>query len=367
MQEPLDELHKTKLTLVAVILTVVGLALMITAKVFDTRWHWLGNLPVLEIGSTLFIAGFLSIALDYFDGKEKDARDTVRLGRAIDHKADALVRAALNGMVASVDNVAVLAADQQDRLITNGLTARLGDATFASEIYTDIRDQAIRASERWHDARVQIALSPLTMVRGSGEAAPSGPVAIPAEPTFVVTIRWEYTVVPTVATRHFACVSDKDEYRELAEDAGATSAWFMRLKEGVDPGSRQAYELVQFTVDGEDAPIRRAARKGGQTYSVTIGKEHVEAAEPVRVSYTYRALVSAASHVLHIDLEQPTRGIEVELAYGDTEITNVSVIDAIASSKAARVQRTPASVPGRSVTVEFDGWAFPRSGVSFVW
>lgn len=370
MHDPRTSLYKTKLTLLATLLSVAGLALMIAAKALASRpgWHWLTNLPISEIGSTLFVAGLLSIALDYFDGRDREERDTQRLGRAIENKAPTIVQAALDGMVASADHIAILSPDQQDQLIRNGLTARLTDADFAAEVYGDIRDQAIRAAERWHDAKVEIKLSPLPMGSGSSAAAPPPePSTVTPEPMFVVTVRWEYSVIPRHAVRRFVCVADKEEYRELTEDSGATSVWFMRPKNGILTGSREAFELVQFTVDGDEHPIRRSTRKDGQTYTVALGQPVMAADKPVMVSYTFRTLVSVASHVLNIDFEQPTRGIQVELDYGDVDIQTVSVIDSIASSKQARILRTPKTVPGRSVSVEFDGWAFPRSGVAFVW
>lgn len=369
MQDLRHRLYETKLTLLAVLLIAVGLALMVAAKSLSNRpgWHWMATLPVLEIGSTLFIAGLLSIALDYFDGQDREARDTERFGKAIENKAPAIVQAALDGMVASADNIAVLSVDEQDQLVRNGLAARLGDTEFASEVYADIRDQAVRAAERWHDAKVSVDLAPLPMGRGSTEAAPSSSAAPAREPMFVVTVRWEYTVVPKHPVRRFVCVADKQEYRELTQEPGATSVWFMRPKEGIQTGSREAFELVQFTVDGQERPIRRSARSDGQTYTVAVGRDVVTACKPVVVSYTFRTLVSVASHVLNIDLEQPTRGIQVELDYSDVDIQTVSVIDSIASSRQARITRSPKNVPGRTVNVEFDGWAFPRSGVAFVW
>lgn len=370
MRDPRLQLYRTKLTLLAVLLVVLGIGLMVGAKWLATRpgWRWLSTLPAVEIGSTLFIAGLLSIALNYFDGQDREVRDTERLGKAIENKAPAIVQAALDGMVASAGNVAVLSVGEQDQLIRNGLAARLGDAEFATEVYDDIRDQAVRAAERWYDAKVSVDLAPLSMDRGSGKAAPSTlDPRSDTEPMFVVTVRWEYTVVPKHPVRRFVCVADKQEYRELTQEPGATSIWFMRPKAGIVTGSREAFELVQFTVDGEERAIRRSARGDGQTYTVGLGRETISADQPVVVSYTFRTLVSVASHVLNIDLEQPTRGVQVQLDYGDVDIAQVSVIDSIASSRRARIIRTPAEVPGRAVRIEFDGWAFPRSGVTFVW
>jgi hypothetical protein len=181
-----------------------------------------------------------------------------------------------------------------------------------------------------------------------------------------VTVRWEYTVIPRHSTRRFVVVSDRDEYLDLMQDADGTSAWWYTPKGGISANNRSAFEVVQFSVDGEERPIRRTEKKSGQTYTISLGTA-VDADTPVRISYTYRTVTAERGHLLYIDIEQPTRGIEVELDYGDCDIERVSVLDLIASSRATRVERTPASIPGRSVRVSFDGWAFPRSGVGFVW
>ena len=57
----------------------------------------------------------------------------------------------------------------------------------------------------------------------------------------------------------------------------------------------------------------------------------------------------------------------MDLWYGDTGIQDVSVLDFFAGPQAARVQHSPKKVPTPSVSVGYDGWVFPRSGVAFVW
>lgn len=365
MHDVRQRLYRTKVTLLAVIFTVVGIAMVLGGAWLETQqgWSWLHVWPVRDIGLALFTTGLVVVAFTYVDGKDKEERDAERIGNAVVDKAPAIVQAVLDGLTASPDNMKLLAADQQDQLIRNALSARLGDAGFATEVYDDIRDQAVRAAERWHDLNVEIRLSPLPMGRGSTAGAPS------VSPTglFSVTVRCEYTVVPRHATRHFVCVSDKQEYRELTAEPGNTSAWYLSPRPGVDASDREAFELVQFTVDGQERPIRRSARKGGQTYVVNLGVDTKRSTEPVTIAYTYKTVTAADGHLLYFDLEQPTNGISVELSYGETPIEAVSVLDFIASSREARIIRSPKQVPERSVRLEFDGWAFPRSGVAFVW
>ena len=98
-----------------------------------------------------------------------------------------------------------------DDIAANVMALRLGDEQFAREIYRDIRDQAIRATERWYDVAVRVLLS--TAVERSTAGTP----------LLDATVEWEYTTIPSSATRRFACVSDQDEYNELRQDVPATA------------------------------------------------------------------------------------------------------------------------------------------------
>ena len=97
-----------------------------------------------------------------------------------------------------------------DSVETDGAAQQQIDALAA---YTDLRDQVIRALERWRDVKASVALSPWT----DGPATGAGSM-------FVATIRWEYRVRPTTPTVRFACVADRDEfdldYQEALAEAG---------------------------------------------------------------------------------------------------------------------------------------------------
>lgn len=72
MHDPLQRLYKTKMALLAVVLTVAGLALLILKQwVADTEvLPWLRHWPIADLGSGLFTAGLLSVALTYLDAKD---------------------------------------------------------------------------------------------------------------------------------------------------------------------------------------------------------------------------------------------------------------------------------------------------------
>ncbi|MCA1705793.1 MAG: hypothetical protein LC808_22020, partial [Actinobacteria bacterium] len=172
--------------------------------------------------------------------------------------------------------------------------------------------------------------------------------------------------VPASPTLRFACVSDPDEYRELLRDQTTTAAWYYDRSASIDAASREAFELVQLTVNGKDRTIRRTARTGAQLYTASLGASAMTG-EPVTVAYTYRVLLQRHGHLLYLDLSRPTKGLNIQFNYGNAGIRRVTTLDFIASAETARVQDTPDSVPARTVSIGFDGWIFPRSGVAFVW
>ncbi|OLO72064.1 hypothetical protein BKH20_03150 [Actinomyces oris] len=241
-----------------------------------------------------------------------------------------------------------------DDIAANVMALRLGDEQFAREIYRDIRDQAIRAAERWYDVAVRVRLS--TAVERSTAGTP----------LLDVTVEWEYTTVPSSATRRFACVSDQDEYNELRQDVPATSTWFMAPRPGMDTRRREAYELLELTVDGRPQPIRRSTRATGQTYSVDLD-EDARNGEPVRIRQVFRTITPQWSHRLYFAVRQPTRGWSLRLDYTDTNIGDMRVNDTVATAPAARIVRSPEAVPGKVIALESAGWLMPGSGVAFTW
>jgi len=367
MQSPLQRIIKLQTIVFGLVVGLTGLGLRALDQLVaqTPSLHWLGFTSWAGIGDTLIVLAIYGIWFDYMTNKDKEARNSELLSREVKKAVPDIRDAVFDAFDFGHESLArVTNPESLDNIIRNSLALRLGDKEFAEEVYNDVRDQAVKAPERWHDARVSIQLSPLDMSRGTAHGGASAPDQ--TESLFVVTVRWEYTVIPRFHTHRFACVSDKDEYRDLVEDYDGTSAWYFTPKGGINANSKDAFEVVQFAVNGEKRPIRRADRKSGQVYTVSLGTP-VDDDTPVTLSYTYRTVTAERGHLLYIDIEQPTRGIEVELDYGDCAIERVSVLDLIASSQSTRVERTPTSVPERSVRVSFDGWAFPRSGVGFVW
>ena len=57
-------------------------------------------------------------------------------------------------------------------------------------------------------------------------------------------------------------VSDLDEYRDALQDPSCTVVHYVEPVGTLDAESGEAFELVEFTVDGVRRPVRRVAGNG---------------------------------------------------------------------------------------------------------
>lgn len=352
-------LRKTKAFLLATSLTLAGvLLIMLNGWVSNLNlgvWDWLHALPIGELGGTLFGAGLLSTLFEYTFRKDQEEATVEQFRQIVHEQAPAMRDAVIEGFAIHPEDLKrVSNPDLLDDIAANVMALRLGDEQFAREIYTDIRDQAIRAAERWYDVEVRIRLS------SALERSTNG------TPLFDVTVEWEYTTVPSSATRRFACVDNREEYTDLREDLPATSAWMMVPRPGMNASSKESYELLEFTVDGRPQTIRRATRKSGQTYTVHLDAKS-RTGEAVRLRQIFRTITPCWGHRLFFELPQPARNMALSLDYTNTDITHMRVSDTVASARPVHVVRSPQEVADKVVKVSADGWLMPKSGFAFTW
>ncbi|GAA4536491.1 hypothetical protein [Amycolatopsis samaneae] len=358
MDHLLDQLYKTKLRLAGLVTALFGVGFLFLSHTAATvpTLRWLVAWPTSELGTTLLSAGVVAVIFEYYARREADERATAHFRRAIRQEAPAIRDAVLHSFAFNPDTLKNIASNETlDRIAANAIGLRLGDQALALEAYADLREQVIRSPERWRDVEANVSLSPWD----GGPAAGSGSM-------FVATIRWEYRVKPASTVMRFACVSDQTEYRDLLRDPTTNSVWYFEPHGRIGAQSRDAFELVQFTVNGVERAIRRTERRGAQHYTVVLGKEAAGSDELV-IAHTYRVLIQRHSHLLYLDLPRPAKDFHVQFGYGHAGIKYVNVLDYFASPEAARIQRSPASTPAKMIDVSFDGQIFPRAGVAFVW
>lgn len=352
-------LRKTKAALLAAALTLAGVLLIMLngwlAGLNLGDWSWLHALPLGELGGTLFGAGLLGTLFEYSFRRDQEESVKRQFREIIHDEAPAMRDAVIEGFAIRPEDLKRVANPELlDAIAANVMALRLGDEQFAREIYADIRDQAIRAVERWHDVEVRIRLS------SALERSTNG------TPLFDLTVEWEYTTVPAGPVRRFASTSDRAEYRELLLDVPTTSPWFMQSRFGVDAASRDCYELLELTVDGRPQSFRRSARRTGQVYTVTLD-EAAMSGEEVRIRQTFRVVTPASGHRIYVELPQPARDVSLVLDYTNTDIATMTVTDMVSSSRSPHVSHAPAATNGRVIHVDAPGWLLPKTGFAFTW
>ena len=350
-------LRKTKAAFLATALTLAGILLIMLSGWLSGLnlgdWAWLHALPLGELGGTLFGAGLLGTLFEYSFRKDQEAATTRQFRQIIHDEAPAMRDAVIEGFRFDTEDLKRIATPKLlDELAVNSLGMRFGDTAFGREVYGDIKHQAITAEERWYDARVDATLG-IPRVR-----------SIAPNPFFDLLVRWEYTVVPKHRFRKFAVVSDRQRYDQMVAERGETSVWFRRPVSGVAVTDPAVFALEQFTIDGKAIPFTRQADDVSQVYIVDLGEQVVRDEKSVVVSFAFRTLVPRDGHVVHIDIDRPTKGLEVELTYDSAAIRRVRLMDFASRGDGGRII-TESEIP--VVRYRYDGWLFPRAGLVFAW
>jgi len=350
-------LRKTKAALLATVLTLAGVLLIMLNGWLSGLdlgdWSWLHALPLGELGGTLFGAGLLGTLFEYSFRKDQEAATTRQFRQIIHDEAPAMRDAVIEGFRFNTDDLERIATPRLlDELAVNSLGMRFGDTAFGREVYGDIKHQAITAEERWYDARVDATLG-IPRVR-----------SVAPNPFFDLLVRWEYTVVPKHRFRKFAVVSDRQRYDQMVAERGETSVWFRRPSPGFKVNDPEVFSLTQFTVDGVELPFERQTDDVSQVYVVDLGEERVRQGEAVVVSFTFKTKTPRDGRLVHIDIDRPTKGLEVEMKYDPSVVAAMRVMDFASRGDGGRVSE---EADASALRYRYDGWLFPRAGLVFAW
>ena len=278
---------------------------------------------------------------------------TERFRQTIREEAPALRDAVIEAFRFDRQDVARIATPELlDDLARTSLGLRFGDPAFGREVYADIRHQAMAAEERWYDARVDATLG-----------IPRGRSSAPT-PFFDLRVRWEYTVTPRHRFRKFAVVSDRQRYDQLVAERGETSVWYRRPVPGLAVSDPDVFALEQFTVNGTPVPFTRQVDEVSQVYTVDLGEQVIEQEQAVVISFSFRTRTPRSGHVVHLDIDRPTRGLDVELRYDPEQVGQMRILDFASIGEGGRLTQVP---DAPTLRYRYDGWLFPRAGMVFVW
>lgn len=350
-------LRKTKAAFLATALTLAGILLiMLNGWLTGLNlgdWSWLHALPLGELGGTLFGAGLLGTLFEYSFRRDQEESVKRQFREIIHDEAPAMRDAVIEGFRFNTQDLKRIATPKLlDELAVNSLGMRFGDTAFGREVYGDIKHQAITAEERWYDARVDATLG-IPRVRSN---APN--------PFFDLLVRWEYTVVPKHRFRKFAVVSDRQRYDQMVAERGETSVWFRRPSPGFKVNDPEVFNLTQFTVDGVELPCERQTDDVSQVYIVDLGEQVVRDEKPVVVSFTFKTKTPRDGRLVHIDIDRPTKGLEVEMKYDPAVVAAMRVMDFASRGDGGRVSE---EADASALRYRYDGWLFPGAGLVFAW
>lgn len=145
---------------------------------------------------------------------------------------------------------------------------------------------------------------------------------------------------------------------------GETSVWYRRPTPGFEVSDPEVFTLEQFTIDGADVAIQRHADEASQVYVVDIGDEVIRAGKQVVVTFRFRTRTRRAGHVFHIDIDRPTRGLDVEFHYGEAAVAEARMLDFASIGEGGRAED---DLGTQTLRYRYDGWLFPRAGLVFSW
>lgn len=359
----LARIYRLKLAVIGISLLLLGLVISVLADSLEARRF--GHLLVAflqALSDALVVTGGLGIAIDFVTGRDREAADTERTRRVLKELTPDFTDAVLRGMAVGQDDLRRVATPELlDGIATNALALRLDDDRFAAEIYEALLAQAIHTPERWEDVDVNVRLSCVQ------ERSTSGAPRLDPQLLFSAVITWEYTVKLGNGVRRFVATDDPDDFREFLSDGPATSAWFIPPGTA-DPSSPGAFEVLSYSLDGKELPIRRTVRKRGQTYSVDVGSEAAgDGGEQVRVRQVYRTVVPRIGHRFRVSLTQPTHGLRLVLDYTDTDIAELKAGELLSNASPAQIKFMPEGTPAKQVEVSAPGWLLPQAEITFVW
>lgn len=354
----LQRLYLSRLTLLSLVTATVGLTILIYVNLPGNILleGFLKSIPFKDIGSAFLSTSIIIIAFEYFYRNETEMRTDERFRKFLPAQTDA-VMSDFYGRIGSGDQLTFTSLSNTaiDNIVVSSLSARLGEADLAREVYADLRNQVVRSVERWRNFQVSIDLSRYEQPPQTGWGS-----------LLKATFRCEYTTTVLDSDEfRFTCVSDPSEYRRLLRDPKSTLEWYFEPVGALGAESRETFSLLYFSINGKSQKIRRIERAKSQTFLVDTANVKDLAGQNIYISYAYSVLVQRNSHLMLIDVSQPARGLRIELSYSGCGIHFVNVLDFIASASEPRILRTPEPAP--SIVFSFDGWAFPKSGVAFVW
>jgi hypothetical protein len=342
-----QRLYRTKLTLLAVVFVVVGLALLALPQLMQLTGV-LKLLPLADIGSALFTTGLIGVALQYLDERDSEERASRRLRRVLAEEAPAIRDAVVDGFAFAPDALLNVTSPQVlEQVIRNCLSLQLQDERLAAEGHALLLKQSLTPEQRRIDGRLEVTLR-----------------AHEQPDLLWVRIRREYRFVSDQAMLRFACVGTRDEYDSLLRDPETTEVHRVSTADGLDVSDPDVFTITTVELDGESQRVKRLSRKDAQVYTCKLPPTGQLALR--HLAYEYEVLVPRKKHCLYFDEGRPLQALSIEV-HADESLAEPRLLDFLTTGAAVRRSRRTLPGSGTELSIATDGWVLPRSGVVLVW
>ncbi|MBN2282309.1 MAG: alanine racemase [Deltaproteobacteria bacterium] len=182
---------------------------------------------------------------------------------------------------------------------------------------------------------------------------------------FRVATHIEYTKVLRNPLFMIGCALNNTQLAALFEEEKCEYRWLIHGRN--EEIGEADFTVAAVRIDGQAVPIVRSGNtKRG--YEVWCGGDELieKMNRDVKIEIEIVTKKYKSSNYFSVYLAYPTRGMEINFHYGETDLKNVREV----SFFAGRHPYPDVSIDrGRSVTLKIsdDDWVFPNSGVTFLW
>ncbi len=181
------------------------------------------------------------------------------------------------------------------------------------------------------------------------------------EDRYEVRTEIEYYKVLNSDSFYVACAKDEESLAYYFQDPLCEYRWLLE-RERVETHD---FQVRSLRVDGRKlAPKEEKQTERGYEVHFQEPRLRSKLNQPVKMEIETQTWQSKVSRELPIYIVYPTKGMEVTFDYAQTSIEGVKAISFLAG-KDRYPQRRDSQ--GRSLTISLEGWAFPNSGITFIW
>lgn len=364
------KIYNLKLQHVALILILVALVFYwVESKTGspsqdDDFWSSLiEEIPFHSLADAILTIAVVALAFEYFVRQEAQTQLTELVRQEAQRERSALINEIASIVLSKPETLlSSLSKAKLHQVINSGLAITLGDKQLANELYDGLLRTIGEFKERWIETHHTV-----TLTRVDDNESKSVQSAYYQA---YVTLRYQ-TILKRKAFE-FRCISSKQVYDDAIWDGlDIFYLWLMYPSEAFPRPSRACFDVTGMSVNGIPLSIDMFENLEFTSHSLCFTCHSPRLAslqgKLVTIEARFKVKVPKNRHQVNLWVPFPSRGMFVEVDYGDTDIARMVVCDMFVSRQRPDIRLLPTPERPRRIEVEVDEWVFPRGGSVFVW